>query len=131
MIAATLTITWLWVHAPMLAVAAVPGTDAPAIERGAMLSVPQKRAAVRPLVFSATACIAQAVAADSRFANASDSSLVNELIVDSMPVCRDVVHRMIDAYDRLFGLGAGEAYFMGPYLDELPAAVGRIVRESQ
>jgi hypothetical protein len=30
---------------------------------------------------------------------------------------------MIDAYDRFFGDGAGEAFFMGPYLDALPAAV--------
>jgi hypothetical protein len=30
---------------------------------------------------------------------------------------------MIDAYDRYFGDGAGEAFFMGPYLDVLPAAV--------
>jgi hypothetical protein len=30
---------------------------------------------------------------------------------------------MIDGYDRTYGEGAGEAFFMGPYLDLLPTAV--------
>jgi hypothetical protein len=30
---------------------------------------------------------------------------------------------MIDAYDRYYGEGTGEAFFMGPYLDVLPRAV--------
>ena len=30
---------------------------------------------------------------------------------------------MITTYDRLYGDGAGETFFMGPYLDSLPAAV--------
>ena len=30
---------------------------------------------------------------------------------------------MIDGYDRYFGEGAGEAFFMGPYLDVLPTVV--------
>ena len=30
---------------------------------------------------------------------------------------------MIDAYDRYFGEGTGEAFFMGPYLDVLPKIV--------
>jgi len=29
---------------------------------------------------------------------------------------------MVDAYDRYYGEGAGEAFFMGPYLDVLPKA---------
>ncbi len=30
---------------------------------------------------------------------------------------------MIDTYDRYYGEGTGEAFFMGPYLDVLPKAV--------
>ena len=30
---------------------------------------------------------------------------------------------MIDAYDRYYGDGSGEAFFMGPYLEVLPKAV--------
>ena len=37
---------------------------------------------------------------------------------------------MIDTYDRLFGSGSGEAFFMGPYLDILPAAVTKQIRGS-
>ena len=36
---------------------------------------------------------------------------------------------MIDAYDRFFGDGTGEAFFMGPYLDALPDAVGTLAVE--
>jgi len=30
---------------------------------------------------------------------------------------------MIDAHDRMYGAGSGEALLLGPYLDVLPAAV--------
>jgi hypothetical protein len=30
---------------------------------------------------------------------------------------------MIDAHDRMYGSGSGEAFLLGPYLDVLPAAV--------
>ena len=97
---------------------------APPLEH--MLSPQQKRAAIAPLVSSATECIARTVSADPRFrlANAAD---VNNLIVDSMPACVDAVRSMIDAYDQLFGEGAGETFFMGTYLDDLPAAVHKLV----
>ena len=38
-----------------------------------------------------------------------------------------VLLAMIDGYDRYFGEGAGEAFFMGPYLDVLPSAVSEWV----
>jgi hypothetical protein len=94
--------------------------------RGLALSLPQKRAAIQPLVASATECIARTVSGDPRF-DVADAVAVNDLIVDSMPSCIDAVRRMIDAYDRLFGEGAGESFFMGPYLDGLPAAVHTLV----
>jgi hypothetical protein len=81
----------------------------------------QKTAAVEPLIKSATECIARAVAADPRFgASARD---LGDLIVDSIPGCVATVRAMIDGYDRYFGDGTGEAFFMGPYLDILPSAV--------
>jgi len=87
------------------------------------LSNQQKNAAMQPLVRSATECIAQAVVADARF-RAPDVGL-GDLIVDSMTTCLGPVRAMIDAYDRYFGDGTGEAFFMGPYLDVLPAAVDK------
>ena len=35
---------------------------------------------------------------------------------------------MIDAHDRMYGTGSGEAFLLGPYLDVLPAAVIKQVR---
>jgi hypothetical protein len=78
-------------------------------------------AATEPLVHSATECIVRAVVADPRYANLAVAQL-GDFIVDSMPVCLTPVRAMIEAYDR-YGAGAGEAFFMGPYLDVLPRAV--------
>ena len=36
--------------------------------------------------------------------------------------------KYVDAHDRLFGHGSGEAFFMGPYLEVLPAAVSKQVK---
>jgi hypothetical protein len=37
------------------------------------------------------------------------------------------VRALIDAHDRYYGAGTGEQFFMGPYLDSLPAVVTGIV----
>jgi hypothetical protein len=86
------------------------------------LSAQQKMAATEPLVRSATECIVRAVVADPRY-DAKPSPDLGNLIVASMPACVTPVRAMIDAYDRFFGAGTGEAFFMGPYLDVLPKAV--------
>jgi hypothetical protein len=86
------------------------------------MSVQQKNAAMQAVIRTATECIARTVATDPRFrahANLAD------LIVDSMPTCLGPVRTMIDVYDRYFGYGTGEAFFMGPYLDVLPRAVNK------
>jgi hypothetical protein len=93
----------------------------------AAMSIQQKRAVVRPLVSTATECIARTVSADPRFPTLAKAGGVNDLIVDSMSTCLDAVRSMIDAYDRLFGEGSGETFFMGPYLDGLPTEVDRFV----
>jgi hypothetical protein len=94
---------------------------------GSVLSVQQKNAAMQPLVRSATECIAQAVLSDERFR--SHEIALGELIVESMNSCLGPVRAMIDGYDRYFGDGTGEAFFMGPYLDVLPAAVNKSAAE--
>jgi hypothetical protein len=86
------------------------------------LSMQEKMAATEPLVRSATDCIVHAVMADPRYGD-DQSAQLSELIVDSMPTCVKPVRAMIDAYDRYYGDGSGEAFFMGPYLDVLPKAV--------
>ena len=89
------------------------------------MSMQQKNAAVQPLVRSATECIARTVAADPGFRRETPNDNLGDLIVASVPSCIAPVRAMIDAYDRYFGDGTGEAFFMGPYLDVLPSAVSR------
>jgi hypothetical protein len=99
------------------------------LDPGTMLSADQKAAAVRPLVSKATDCIAHTVSADPRFSARKSGAAFNNLIVDSVPSCVEMLRSMIDTYDRIYGAGAGESYFSGPYLDELPAAVTRRVKD--
>ena len=97
-------------------VAAGPIVDSP-VRR---LTSQQKEAVTRPYVKSATDCIARTVAADQRFRKETAATNLGDLIVDSVPKCLGPVRAMIDAYDRNFGEGSGEEFFMGPYLDVLP-----------
>jgi hypothetical protein len=102
----------------VVAVATGPALD-PAAD--ASLSATAKAAATEPLVRSATDCIVHAVRADPRYGK--NPGALGDLIVASMPSCLTPVRAMIDAYDRYYGEGTGEAFFMGPYLDVLPKAV--------
>jgi hypothetical protein len=92
------------------------------------MSVRQKDAALLPLVERATACIIQRVTADPRYKSELRPDEVNDLIVDSIAACKRPVRAMINAHDRMYGNGSGEAFLVGPYLDVLPAAVVRQVR---
>jgi formate hydrogenlyase subunit 3/multisubunit Na+/H+ antiporter MnhD subunit len=87
----------------------------------------QKNAAVRPLMKSATECIARKVAADPRYPQLSRIGNVTDLIVDSITPCLPAVRALIDAHDEFYGEGSGETFFMGPYLDALPAAVNKLI----
>jgi hypothetical protein len=92
------------------------------------LSVRQKDAALLPLVRRATDCIVLQVSADPRHAANMRADEFNDLIVDSISACARSVRAMIDAHDRMYGYGSGEAFLLGPYLDVLPAAVVKQVR---
>jgi hypothetical protein len=109
----------------IIAVATDPLSD-PTVEPN--LSVQQKIAATETLVRSATECIVRAVIGDPRYAK--PKAQLGDLIVESMPSCVAPVRAMIDAYDRYYGEGTGEAFFMGPYLDVLPKAVGERARSA-
>jgi hypothetical protein len=95
------------------------------------LSAQQKHAVIRPLVETANQCIARKVTTDPRYSPLAQAGEINGLIVDSVPSCVDAMRALIDAHDRLFGDGAGETYFMGPYLDALPAAVQKYLNNSR
>jgi hypothetical protein len=93
------------------------------------MSAQQKTTALQPFLRSATECVAKAVVADPRFSERKSAGDFGDLIVDSMPNCSKPVRELIDAYDRYFGEGSGEAFFMGPYLDVLPVAVNKWVQQ--
>ena len=92
------------------------------------MSVRQKDAALLPLVRRATDCIVRKVAADPRYSHDMRPDEINDLIVDSIAACARPVRAMIDAHDRMYGSGSGEAFLLGPYLDVLPAAVVKQVK---
>jgi hypothetical protein len=92
------------------------------------LSVPQKQATLLPLVRRATDCIVRKVSADPRYRADMHPGDINDLIVDSIASCGKLVRAMIDAHDRMYGIGSGEAFLLGPYLDVLPAAVVKQVK---
>jgi len=96
----------------------------------ASMSAQQKSAMLRRLIRSATDCVVRAVAADPRFQGSVAAADVSTLIVESVESCADPMRAMIDAHDRLYGEGSGEAFFMGPYLDVLPATVAKWAREN-
>jgi hypothetical protein len=92
------------------------------------MSVHRKDAALLPLVRRATDCIVRKVTADPRYSSDMRRDEINDLIVDSITACAHPVRAMIDAHDRMYGDGSGEAFLLGPYLDVLPAAVVQQVR---
>jgi hypothetical protein len=112
----------------LVSVSTGPITDTTAAPEVSM-SQQQKNAAVQQFVRTATECVAQAVASDPRFAEKTAHVNIGDLIVDSMPSCAKPMRAMIDAYDRYFGDGTGEAFFSGPYLDVLPTAVSKRVQQ--
>jgi hypothetical protein len=95
------------------------------------LSVPQRQAALLPMVRRATDCIVRKVSADPRYSADMRPDEINNLIVEKVPTCGRVVREMIDAHDRMYGAGSGEAFLLGPYLDVLPAAVVTQVRAKE
>ena len=92
------------------------------------MSVHQKNASLLPLVRQATDCVVHQVTADPRYHPNMRPDDFNDLIVDSISACARPVRAMIDAHDRLYGNGSGEAFLLGPYLDVLPSAVVKQVK---
>jgi hypothetical protein len=94
----------------------------------AQMTPQQKFATLRPLVRSANDCVMHAIETNPRFRGSAMAADINELIVASMAPCKDAMRSMIDAHDRLFGEGSGEAFFMGPYLEGLPLTINKMVK---
>jgi hypothetical protein len=115
------------IFAPLAAMALVVTVSAGPIHdadpTALQLTAREKNAAMRPLVEQVTECIAGRVVGDTRYDTKAAAGMLGDLIVESVPPCLKPVRAMIEAYDRYYGEGSGEAFFMGPYLDVLPRAV--------
>jgi hypothetical protein len=107
-----------------LGVAMGPGAEAPVRH----LSFQQRNAATQVYVRPVTDCIATSVASDGRFRKEDPAANLGDLIVEAVPKCLGPVHAMIAAYDRYFGDGTGEEFFMGPYLDVLPNVLVKMMK---
>lgn len=104
-----------------------PGTIAPEADGTYVrLSAREKSAVLDPLIHTATDCVVRAVSGDPRLGELQ----VTDIIVDSFTNCLEPVRALIEAHDRYYGSGTGEKFFMGPYLDALPATVIGIVGHS-
>jgi hypothetical protein len=88
----------------------------------------QKSAAIQPLLKSTTECIARRVTSDPRYPQLSKIGNVTDLIVDSITPCLPAVRALIETHDEFYGEGSGETFFMGPYLDGLPASIGDTIK---
>ena len=99
------------------------------LEPGTAASIDQRNAVVETLVSSATECIARTVSTNPRLVDAGGAAEFNDLIVESVPSCTEDLRAMIEAYDHIYGQGAGETFFSGAYLDGLPAAVTTRVKD--
>ena len=100
----------------VIGVAMGPAVDVPSDR----LSLQQRNAATQAYVRPATDCIANSVVSHPRFRKQDPAANLGDLIVEAVPNCLGPLRAMIAAYDRYFGEGAGEKFFMGPYLDRLP-----------
>lgn len=92
------------------------------------MTVRQRDATLLPLVQRATDCVVRKVTADPRYRADLHPADINDLIVDSIGACGRPVRAMMDAHDRMYGQGSGEAFLLGPYLDVLPAALVKQVK---
>lgn len=92
------------------------------------MPVPQRDAALLPLVQQATDCILGKAFANPRYHADMRPDEINDVIVDAIAACGGAVRAMIRAHDRMYGKGSGEAFLLGPYLDVLPAAMTQPLR---
>jgi hypothetical protein len=108
----------------IVGVATGPEVEAP----GRHLSFQQKNAATQVFVRPVTDCIARRVVSNARFRKEDPAANLGDLIVDAVPQCLGPIRAMIAAYDRYFGEGSGEEFFMGPYLDVLPNILIKVTK---
>jgi hypothetical protein len=104
--------------------AAMPPTDG----RSRRLSEGEGRAVVGQLVRFAQECLVERVTANPRFRDAARSGRVGDLIVEAVPHCHRTIDELITAHDQTYGVGTGEDFVIGPFLDGIPRALDGALR---
>jgi hypothetical protein len=90
-----------------------------------------KNAAVRTVQRDATECVYKSMRTPAVSTHASSpNTAFGDRIVEAVHMCTTEMRSMISAYDRQFGEGEGERFFMGPYLDLLPTMIEERLRNT-
>ncbi len=94
-------------------------------------STAANNAAVRTVQGKATECVIKKMR--TMLANTAEPESVQKFsdrLVEAVRACAPEMRTMIAAYDRTFGAGQGEEFFMGPYLDLLPTMIEEKLRDT-
>lgn len=86
---------------------------------------PRRRRLVLPSVREATDCIARETLNEPGIEGATRPGQFRAALAQPMRRCADEVDTMISAHDQVYYPGYGEAFFQGPYLQDLVRAIQR------
>lgn len=90
----------------------------------------QRRRLHLPYVRATTDCYARAIEANTSALDLARENRWYDAISATGNVCNQALATMVDAHDRLYGPGTGLNFAKGPYLDDLPRAIGVRLREA-
>jgi hypothetical protein len=91
---------------------------------GQTLTEPQKRRLHLPYVRAATDCFAKAIEANTSALDMAVQGRWYDALGAVGKTCDSPVLAMINVHDQLYGAGTGATFFKGPYVADLPRAVG-------
>jgi len=90
----------------------------------------QKRKVHLPYVRAATDCYARAIETNTSTLDLARENRWYDAISAIGNTCNQALLGMIDIHDRLYGPGTGITFAKGPYLEDLPRAVGVRLKEA-
>jgi hypothetical protein len=97
---------------------------------GQELTEQQKRRLHLPYIRAATDCYAGAIGASNSALDLAREGKWYDALTSVGNVCNAAAVSLIETHDRLYGPGTGTTFFKGPYLDDLPRAVGTRLKEA-
>ncbi|MCB5175516.1 hypothetical protein [Microvirga lenta] len=94
------------------------------------LTEAQKRRIHLPYIRAATDCFARTISANTAALDMAREGKWYDALAAAGNLCEAAVHKMISAHDQIYGVGTGSVFFKGPYLDDLPRAVGTRLKDA-